>query len=187
MKAPLFTAVLLTCMSGAGAYGVPDAPAPDLHAMSARQINTLFGEDRQDTLNNDFLLKDAINLSMGNPAPNEVLTDGTILIHGCRPHSCIEKSATIMEGAAGRVLAAGLLHFNCRLLVREDVPASNAALPDRPCRQEPTLEVFIIRRSDTPQALARETGYLSALRQWGRRSGYEGESVHVKVVGARRR
>ena len=146
---------------------VNDAPAALLasdavYQIAAPEIKKIFGDDRQDTFVNDGLLREAILESIGIPdEPPRALPGGVTMMSGCRPQSCNEKGAVIVDGSSKQLRAAALLHFHCRETLLADL--NSTQLPPSTCDTEATLEIFVIRHNRILASLQQELSYVSAL------------------------
>jgi len=178
-----FLAWLFAALACAGnAYATP-AATPDIYKIAAPEVNRIFGGDRQDTFVNDGLLREAVLGSIGEPDDPRELRDGSTMMTGCRPHSCMEKGAVIVNGASKQLRAAAILHFHCRLALLESETSDTP--PGNKCDTDPTLEIFVIRRNGTPAALKQELGYVRELEAWGKAQQFKYEFTHVKEVPPR--
>jgi hypothetical protein len=161
------------------AYSMPIATS-DVVKIAAPEVNRIFGDDREDTFVNDGLLREAIIGFIGMADEPRELSDGSTMMTGCRPHSCPEKGAVIVDGHANQLRAAAILHFHCRRKLLE-TEASNQ-VPGNRCDTEPTLEIFIVRRSDALSGLKHELIYVRELEAWGKGSRYGNEVIRIKDV-----
>jgi hypothetical protein len=120
----------------------------------------------------------------GNEAP--VLFGHYAMVDGCRPQSCDEKAAVIVDVRSRAIAAVALRNYQCRNVVLEDsdLAAMASVSSKRPtvrCNSQPLLDVYIVRRSIENEALRSEQQQLSRLRKWGDLVGHEGEQVQVVV------
>lgn len=155
-----------------------------VYNIAGPEVKKIFGDDRQDTFVNDGLLREAILGSIGEADDPRELSDGSTIMTGCRPGSCIEKGAVIVNGQTKQLRAAAILHFHCRLELLESEKSD--ALPGNKCDSDPTLEIFVIRRNETLAALKQELGYVRSLEAWGKGQHFKSEVAHVKELSAHR-
>jgi hypothetical protein len=165
------------------AFSAPAAlPMPEIREIARVEVNAIFGDDRQDAFISNGLLREAVLDGIGMANTPRLLNNGLTLFEDCRPHSCIEKSALLIDGDARLVRAAALLHFNCHRVAPDTGQESDASAvtPQNRCDDAPTLEIFVVRRSATSAQLAREGEYIAALNSWGKSVGFDHENVHVR-------
>ena len=149
--------------------------ASQAQAVSARtilfdEVGALFAGMREDTYVPDAKLTNTIGEFIGIPEQDKEFGDGTVLVSGCRPHSCIEKGAAIVDRGARSLLAVALIHYECHsvLLRREAadryVDRKHASGPSE-CEMGELL-VYVIRRTTSREALIRELEQVERLRAW---------------------
>lgn len=133
----------------------------------------------------DAALAQAIGTYLGMPGGETPVVNGSFaMIEGCRPHSCIEKAAVIVDMRTRQVAAVALRNYECRHFVMDDAeiaamaPGANGRAPVR-CHKEPILDVYAVRRSLSPASLRAENEQLKQLREWGQRVGHQGERVQI--------
>ena len=157
---------------------------PDVYKIAAPEMKKIFGDDRQDTFVNDGLLREAILGSIGEADDPRELREGSTIMTGCRPGSCMEKGAVIVNGQTKQLRAAAILHFHCRLTLLANENADT--VPGNQCDTDPTLEIFVIRRDKSLAGMKQELGYLKEFETWAKGQSFKNESTHVKEVPAPR-
>jgi len=148
----VFSAAALLTPAGAA---TDDVSEPNF----VKSIQHEFGAIRHDYFGRRLRLSEQIFREMGIPNPPRPSADGNILISGCRPHSCDEKSSVIVT-PAGAMLAAGLIYFSCN----GDLDQRKSAVH---CELRPHLMIFMKQKNDRP-TLVQE------LKDWAAREGYTG-------------
>lgn len=173
--------VLLVAISIAAncAYASPLA-TNDVYKITAPEVKKIFGDDRQDTFINDGLVREAILEFIGSPDEPHELFSGVTMMTGCRPQSCDEKGAVVVDGQMKQLLAAAILHFHCRETLLADQLSTQ--LPGNKCDTEGTLEIFVIRRSRVLANLKHELDYVRELEAWGKEKQFKNEVIHIKKV-----
>lgn len=148
----VFSAVALLAPARAATDDVPsDALVKSVHRE--------FGGIRYDYFVPGRRVSKQVMMGLGIPNPARHVADGNILISGCRPHSCDEKSAVIVT-PAGAMLAASLIYLSCDGDMDKRRPAVD-------CKLRPHLRIFIKQKNDRP-ALVQE------LKDWAAREGFTG-------------
>lgn len=184
-----FMGVLLIAAGAVVAMPAVGAPLrfDDVATMVYPSARASFAGMRANTYVPDALLADTIGKFMGIPGDEAPALFGQYaMIDGCRPQSCIEKAAVIVDVRSREIAAVALRSFQCRNVVLEDsdlaaMARASARRPTVRCNVEPVLDVYIVRRSNDVAALKREQEQLARLREWGRAVGHEGEQVQVVV------
>ena len=156
----------------------------DVYRIAAPEVKRIFGEDREDTFVNDGLVREAILGFIGIADEPRELSDGSTIMTGCRPQSCGERGAVIVDGPAKQLRAAAILHFHCRRTLLENEKSNQ--VPGNKCDTGSTLEIFIIRRSNALAGLKQELGYVRELEAWGKGLQFNNEVTRVKEVPAPR-
>lgn len=164
----------------AGCIAAPASAAPlrfdEVAALAIASARTTFGDMRVDTYIPNALLSDTIGEFIGIPTSYVAPLSGPfVMISGCRPQSCDEKAAVIVDRRTRRIAALALRDFRCRNVVGKE-----SRKPTADCDAEPTLDVFIVRRSGSVAALRQEREQLASLRAWGKHVGHAGE--HVQTI-----
>lgn len=145
----------------------------------------VFAGMRTDTYIPNASLIRTIDEFMGIPGNDKPVQFGPYaMIDGCRRHSCMEKAAIVVDMRSRTVAALALRHFTCRHVVLDDREAAAMtpdARPRRPvrCKDEPILDIYVVRRSPDPARLRDEREQLAQLRKWGSKVGHEGERVTI--------
>lgn len=145
----------------------------------------VFAGMRTDTYIPDASLIRTIDEFMGIPGIEKPARFGPYaMIDGCRRHSCMEKAAVVVDMRSRTVVALALRHFECRHVVLDDreIAAMAGDARQRPpvrCKDEPILDIYVVRRSLDPARLRDEREQLSQLRKWGSKVGHEGERVKI--------
>lgn len=111
--------------------------------------------------------------------------DKYTFLSGCRPQSCGEKAAAVLNNATQQLLAAALLSYNCKddILAPEEITYLTTRQPGKKpalhCAHDPILMVYIVRRSIEAPALYEERALAERLQQWGKKFGYQGELIRI--------
>jgi hypothetical protein len=132
-------------------------------------------------------LVETIGEFMGIPGEHEPIEFGHYaMIDGCRPHSCTEKAAIVVDMRSRTVAAVALRNYACRELVPgardvAGVPRDARQRATVQCNKEPMLDIYVVQRSRNPAGLQDEREQLARLRQWGSKVGHQGERVEILV------
>ena len=150
--------IILTVIYMGDIYAAP-LPASELFTALRDDIPRIFGTARADLHQPNVLLKDAVREYMQIPDGTPTEVDGLTFVSGCRPHSCDEKSAALIDNASRHVQAIGIRHFHCSL-----GPAGPVA-----CDRDATLLMVLVQRAG--QGTASEPMLRQQLERWAAQFG----------------
>lgn len=156
--------IILTVITMDGIHAAPLAASEVLTALRD-DIPRIVGAARADLHQPNVLLKDAVRDYMQIPDGTPTEVDGHTLISGCRPHSCDEKSAALIDHASHHVQAIGIRHFHC-----SQGPAGPVA-----CDRDATLLMVLVQRAG--QGTASEPVLRQQLERWAARFGTGHEEI----------
>lgn len=140
----LIAAILSLALVTDGGVKADDAnPVRDQQAAFAA-LKTFGPKTRGDYIIRNGRIRDQIGEGLSLGASRTVLSDGRLLLDGCRVHSCTEKAAVIVS-KAGRAEAAALIDFACPY--QPDRRKRATKEPQVVCRKEddPRLTIFLPR------------------------------------------
>ncbi len=107
-------------------------------------------------------------------------------ISGCRPHSCDEKAAAILDLKTPQLWAVALRHFHCHMVLLDEAQAKEFGTRDtghkRPnhCDAQATLTIYVVRRPPPARPdFAAENARVAHLREWARKAGYAAEELRI--------
>ena len=162
-----FTPILFIILTVIYIDGIYAAPLPTAALFTALRddIPRILGMARADLHQPNVLLKDAARDYMQIPDGTPAEVDGHTLIAGCRPHSCDEKSAVLIDHASHHVQAIGIRHFHC-----SQGPAGPVA-----CERDPTLLMVRVQRAG--QGKGNEPMLRQQLERWAARFGVGHEDI----------
>jgi hypothetical protein len=143
----------------------------------AGALRRFFGDARGDYLQPNAPLADQVAEALhGPPEDRKGLATGDWLFTACRAHSCPEKGAVIVT-QTGRILAAGLMNFNCRASVQGQAKCEKARRLDIFVRPGEADAARLIQPLDAWARMATE----QERAQYGAQNAapYAGPRVHI--------
>jgi hypothetical protein len=146
-------------------------------------IPKVFGDQRENTFENNSLLRNAIAMFIQNKEGVPFYSGNLVFVSGCRIHSCDEKALVAINQDQRSVAAVALLSHNCHLVANEKIKrndGSEEALDPRReyCQQIASLKIYLIRNKKSLQ-VEYDQVILDQLRSWGKKYGYGNESLSV--------
>lgn len=177
MMAAGLRAGLLAALTVCAAAGAAPATEQAVREAVVREAVFQFAGQRIDSYQPDAELADAVLELMGGPPDGFDSGEPLPIVSGCRRHSCMEKSAAILDPALNELLAVGLRHFRCRK------PPADAG-KDSPrvvCDTDPTYTLIVLQRR---AGFAAEEAALQRLRKWAGSHGPGADDL--RFVEARR-
>lgn len=94
----------------------------------------------------------------------------TYFLPGCRPRSCDEKGAVIVDFRNEKLLASALRHFNCK-----SAPPKGESSP---CDDTPSLLIYLVNDPQSVAPAGTREKHLEILRSWSKEWGpYRNETV----------
>ncbi len=158
----------------------------DLMPILLPQVETIFAKMYADFHVPNNRVSTAILDSL-NMISDGTLRNGLVTFDGCRPHSCDEKGAVTLDVQTKRLVAVALRHFNCRDTVFDEVDVrgftgNNVQKPPVRCDKDPTITIYVIRRTALKNDFLNEAIAASILRQWGKKVGAVREEVRVVLA-----
>lgn len=160
-----------------------DAVVPDAKNSALAQSRKIFGGQKEDLYIPNANLAEALR-ELTN-LPEEPVNQGDyVLISGCRPQSCMEKAAMVLDKSSKQLLAVGFVHFQCHApVVTSDrlrqLNSLSLAVPSAECLKQPVYSSFLIRRDTSTKDVAAELVVAELLDGWAKKSGYQTHTVRI--------
>lgn len=155
---------------------------------SMKEINTIFHNQRADMHVPNGIIAEAIaeSIQMTSGSEDEIVEIGKdiYLVPGCRPKSCTEKGALIIDAHKQHVLAIGLRHFHCHTIPAENIRVTGSEINNLSvmCDSDPTLTVFVIRRNRKTISKIAEEELIGTIKRWAHGAGYVNEEVRYVLT-----
>ena len=155
---------------------------------SMKEINTIFLDQRADMHVPNGSIAEAIaeSIQATSGSEDEIVEIGKdiYLVPGCRPKSCTEKGALIVDAHKRHVLAIGLRHFHCHTIPAENIQVTGSEINNLStmCDSDPTLTVFIIRRTRETVSKNAEEELIGMIKRWAHGAGYVNEEVRYVLT-----
>lgn len=170
-------AVLFTGLFWSAAFAGVATDFYDLYKLTAKEVAALFDTKIGDYLYPGGQMSEQLMLPLNQSGEHgdlpHKLNSRLVFFAGCRPQSCDEKSAAVIDVVSKRLVAIGLRHFHCRL---ELTAPSEAKVGDQTCDAEPTIDLFLIKRNLSGTA---DHQVLEAMHDWSSRVGAKKVNFHI--------
>lgn len=129
----------------------------------------------------DSKISDAVLDGFVVPESLGKIPGGKIFIAGCRMHSCIEKSAAIVDEESNKVVAFAIKNFQCHYMpTTERITGSEGESKAKiECETEPLLNIYIIRSNYPPKHTGYEMDEVDILSKWGKTVDVERNAVYI--------
>jgi hypothetical protein len=168
----LFAALLsiVTC-SLAGAEN-PWPHRDQLLKIAGESINRVFGNEHEDYTSTVEPTSEQLLAALGGPPDPEIeMDDGHMFYSACRPQSCVEKAAEVVDLPGNRLKGFALQHFHCRDLSKDAKKISIR------CDEKPSLVIFLFRYPNDSVDPTAENKVLDRLKSWGLENGIKSSEV----------
>lgn len=169
--------VLILCSGVSNASNITHDNLMPIVSESAKE----FGERRANLFQPDSKISDAINEGFVIPEGLRELPGEKMFIAGCRRHSCIEKSAAVVDKKNAKVIAFAIRNFECSYVLltgERDSPTGKSKSPIT-CEREPLLSVYVLRAKKLATRSESEVEAVNNLSEWGKRVGAERKTVYI--------
>ena len=144
----------------------------EVQQVLVKAANAILGDRKGDFSYPGEPTADALVETTGVPRELREVAPHIYFISGCRPHSCDEKSASLVDLDDGRLLVSGLRNFHCRA-------GSKGTGPSTECDGQPRLTIFVYQTKPAVAQRLSQEEQLKIIRQWANQFGYSLEEVEV--------
>ena len=176
--AGLLSAIQVVCCA-------TDLPSRDDRVrVLAKDAQHSLGHRKMDLLRPQEPIVDALLTSLGlsdaqvGPEP---IAPNVFAVAGCRPHSCDEKTFSIVDMTEKKVLLAALRHFHCHF--EQQVKVQKKGKKPVSCDASPTISIFLFEPERMASPSVTEDKLLNYAREWGQRFGPAEEQI-IRVPAA---
>lgn len=164
----IILAAALSVASGLGHAGAVDDMERNIREIARKELLRVFGDARGNFYVPNALYAETVwqflTIHSNLEETVQELDKNIYFLPGCRPHSCHEKAAVVVDVKEERLLAVAIRHFNCR---PDPVEQKRTT-----CDNFPTLNIFLPTDADHPNAEALRKKYEPVMRAWGKKWGY---------------
>jgi hypothetical protein len=141
-------------------------------------VNVLDGR-RDNLFTPDSKISSAALEGLELPAKTVELSQDLTLISGCRPSSCDEKAAAIVNGKLKELKAIAIRNFSCHYNLftgKIESPTKNRS-NSISCDREPVINIYIFRTKEVNAD--NEIEFVDNLKKWGEEVGTKKQKVYI--------